>query len=83
MPAASSIKKGVLATEGKRHLDLDYHPVPNPPEWVKLLDDRVVRSSGAAMKEASSSQGSAKTDRATAADVERNLVCSIPEKVAA
>jgi hypothetical protein len=23
---------------GKRRLDLDYHPVPNPPEWVKRLD---------------------------------------------
>jgi hypothetical protein len=23
---------------GKRRLDLDYHPVPNPPEWVKHLD---------------------------------------------
>ncbi len=26
--------------KGKRRLDLDYHPVPNPPAWVKLLDDR-------------------------------------------
>jgi hypothetical protein len=25
---------------GKRRLDLDYHPVPNPPEWVKRLDDK-------------------------------------------
>jgi hypothetical protein len=25
---------------GKRRLDLDYHPVPNPPEWVKRLDGK-------------------------------------------
>jgi hypothetical protein len=25
---------------GKRRLDLDYHPTPNPPEWVKRLDDK-------------------------------------------
>jgi hypothetical protein len=24
--------------KGKRRLDLDYHPVPNPPGWVKRLD---------------------------------------------
>lgn len=24
--------------KGKRRLDLDYHPVPNPPAWVKRLD---------------------------------------------
>jgi hypothetical protein len=27
---------------GKHRLDLDYHPTPNPPEWVKRLADRVV-----------------------------------------
>lgn len=26
--------------KGKRRLDLDYHPVPNPPAWVKRLDGR-------------------------------------------
>jgi hypothetical protein len=26
--------------KGKRRLDLDYHPVPNPPEWVKRLEGR-------------------------------------------
>jgi hypothetical protein len=25
---------------GKRRLDLDYHPVPNPPDWVRRLDDK-------------------------------------------
>jgi hypothetical protein len=25
---------------GKRRLDLDYHPVPNPPDWVKRLDSK-------------------------------------------
>jgi hypothetical protein len=25
---------------GKRRLDLDYHPTPNPPEWVKRLDGK-------------------------------------------
>jgi hypothetical protein len=27
---------------GKHRLDLDYHPTPNPPEWVKRLADRGV-----------------------------------------
>jgi hypothetical protein len=26
--------------KGKRRLDLDYHPVPSPPAWVRLLDGR-------------------------------------------
>ena len=25
---------------GKHRLDLDYHPVPNPPAWVRALDDK-------------------------------------------
>jgi hypothetical protein len=25
--------------KGKRRLDLDYHPVPNPPAWVKRLNE--------------------------------------------
>jgi hypothetical protein len=27
---------------GKHRLDLDYHPTPNPPEWVKRLEGRGV-----------------------------------------
>ncbi len=25
---------------GKHRLDLDYHPVPEPPAWVRALDDK-------------------------------------------
>ena len=30
----------VVDDKGKRRLDLDYHPVPDPPAWVKRLDGR-------------------------------------------
>lgn len=30
----------VVDDKGKRRLDLDYHPVPEPPAWVKRLDGR-------------------------------------------
>jgi hypothetical protein len=29
----------VVDDKGKRRLDLDYHPVPDPPAWVKRLDE--------------------------------------------
>ncbi len=29
-----------LDGSGKYRLDLDYHPVPNPPAWVRALDDK-------------------------------------------
>lgn len=27
---------------GKRRLDADYHPVPDPPEWVRRIDRREI-----------------------------------------
>lgn len=30
----------VADDKGKRRIDLNYHPVPDPPEWVKRLDGR-------------------------------------------
>lgn len=30
----------VMDGDGRRRLDLDYHPVPDPPDWVRRLDRR-------------------------------------------
>lgn len=37
----------VADDRGKRRLDLDYHPVPNPPAWVRALEAREAAASPA------------------------------------